>query len=207
MSARARARAHSAGRGQRSSPGLRWLSRAGLLLTLSLLPSHAQSGAAGAYSSMTSAERRLVLRYFWQVPQVYRAGGYARDEAGARYPQLIGQDDQRDAFRHGLWNASMTRRLRSKRAAERWGDAHEAVPNNPAARRAMDLANNRFGREVAWAMRTGGGAWWRRATFPSDPQLASRLRAAVDRGELVMLELVGGQRDPHVGPQVPTRTP
>lgn len=179
-----------------------------ILALLLAVPSPAQSGSiSNQYNSLTDAERRLALRYFWQLPSVYGATRYANAESSSRYPQLVGQDDQRDAYRHSLWNGSMTRRLRSQRSAERWGTAHEQIPNNPAARMAMDLSNNQTGRATVWSMRTRNGPWWRRTRFPSDDQIATRLRAEIAGGGLVMIEEVGGQRDPQGGALVPTTTP
>ncbi len=181
------------------------------LVCLLLLLGTASAGPtsiSSAYSNLTSAERFLVLRYFWQVPQVFRASSFAQDESAGQYPQLVGQDDQRDAYRHSLWNGSMTRRLKSKSAAERWGNAHEEVPGNPASRKAMDLSNNRTGRDLVWAARTQSGPWWwRRTRFPGDPEIARTMQDAVNQGGLKMVEVVGGQRDPQNGALVPTTTP
>jgi hypothetical protein len=180
-----------------------------LALTLLLLwPTASQSGVYDAYKDLTPAEKRLALRYFWQLPKVYRAAQHARDESASRYPQQSGQDDARDAYRHSLWNGSMVRRLRSERAAARWGTAHEEWQGNPAARKAMDLFNNARGRELTWARRTRSRVlFWTRTRLPDDGAIASMLRAELAAGGLVEIEAQGGVRDPHQGTLVPTRTP
>lgn len=167
-----------------------------------------QGGPYDEYESLTPAEKRLLLRYFWQVDDVRGAASYAQRESERAFPQLAGQDDPRDAFRHALWNASMVRRLGSREAAERWATAHEDVPNNPPVRLAMDLFNNEQGREVAWSRRTTKKVlWWTRARFPDDPTLRGAVLDALRSGDLRVIEEVGGQRDPHRGRLVPSTAP
>jgi hypothetical protein len=182
------------------------MKRALIIVVLLLVPAAGYSGPSDDLKGLTRAERRLMLRYFWQAPSVFLAARKARSEAAARYPGFVGQDDPRDAFRHAFWNGSMTRRLKSTRAAERWGNAHEEIPNNPPQRKAMDLANNRTGRERTWAKRQVGGPWWWQTTqLPDDGAIAADIEAAVTGGDLLMIEEVGGQRDPHAGALVPTQ--
>lgn len=184
-----------------------------LALTAALSSGLLVAGFAGAgpyddYKSLTRAERRLALRYFWQLRRVKRAADFAKSESTRRYPGLSGADDQRDAHRHSTWNGAMTASLKSQKAAKRWGDAHETVPNNPAQRRAMDLANNEKGRQITWSQRRVSGPWWWRKTrMPSEGAIADRMQQAVNAGELIMIEEVGGQRDPQNGRHVPTRRP
>jgi len=179
-----------------------------LLGALLYLPGSSRGGPYDDYKSLNKAERRLALRYFWQLGKVRSAADLARRESTARYPNLSGQDDQRDAHRHSTWNGAMTAKLKSERAAKRWGDAHEEIPNNPAQRKAMDLSNNAKGRAIVWSQRQRTGPWWWRKTrFPSERQIADRMQQAVDAGELVMIEAVNGQRDPQSGRHVPTQRP
>ncbi|MGE0712595.1 MAG: hypothetical protein AB7N76_33345 [Planctomycetota bacterium] len=172
---------------------------------LALGPSVAGIYDADAYQSLTRAEKRLALRYPWQLLSVYRAARLGRTESEARFPQYPGSDDPRDACRHATWNGSMVRRLESVAAAKRWADAHEDVPQNPAARRQMDLTNNERGRDRTWARRTTNGPWWNRTQFPSDDEVARDMEQAVRNGELVMIEEQNGRRDPQSGALVPTR--
>lgn len=160
------------------------------------------------YKTLTRSERRLALRYFWQLGKVKRSADFARRESEARYPTLVGQDDQRDAHRHSTWNGTMTAALKSTKAAKRWGDAHEDVPGNPAQRQAMDLNNNERGRQIVWSQRQVSGPWWwRKERFPSEAAIADRMQQAVNAGELRMIEVVGGARDPQSGRLVPTQRP
>lgn len=180
-----------------------------LAALLVLVPvTSSQGGPYDDYKALTRAEKRLLLRYFWQIGDVRGAAEYARTESEQTYPQLVGQDDPRDAFRHALWNASMVRRLGSREAAERWATAHEDVPGNPAARQAMDFFNNDRGRELAWAQRTTKRVlWWQRSTFPGDPVLRGHVFDALKNGDLRMIEEVAGQRDPQNGRLVPSIAP
>lgn len=180
-----------------------------LAAALVLVPvTSSQGGPYDDYKALTGAEKRLLLRYFWQINDVRKAAEYARRESEQAYPQLAGQDDPRDAFRHTLWNASMVRRLGSRESAERWATAHEDVPNNPPVREAMDLFNNAQGREVAWSRRTTKRVlWWQRSRFPDDPALRGAVLDALRNGDLRVIEEVGGQRDPHNGRLVPSTAP
>lgn len=179
-----------------------------LALVLVLLPVRTgEGGPYDDYQKLTAAEKRLVLRYFWQVNDVRRATEVARARSERAFPQLAGQYDPRDAMRHALWNAAMTARLRSKEAAKRWGDAHEEVPGNPAARKAMDLQNNEAGRGLAWSTRVAGRGLFARDRFAGDDGLEALVRQALAQGGLVEIEAVGGVRDPLAGRLVPTRQP
>ncbi|MCW8141754.1 MAG: hypothetical protein KIT58_22845 [Planctomycetota bacterium] len=173
-----------------------------------LVPVASQGGPYDDYKTLTRDEKRLVLRYFWQVPGVRGAAELARVESERAFPQLSGQDDPRDAYRHALWNASMVRRLGSREAAERWGTAHESDPANPAARKAMDLFNNERGREAAWTRRqVSGPLWARRTSFPDDGALGGVVMDDLRRGDLRVIEEVGGRRDPQRGRLVPSYIP
>jgi hypothetical protein len=173
-----------------------------------VVPLVATGGVYDDYNSLTDAEKRLVLRYFWQVSKVRRAAEFARQKSAAIYPSLSGLDDQRDALRHSTWNGCMTTALDSREAAKRWADAHEEIPSNPARRKAMDLANNASGRDLTWARRTVSGPWWNRSvSVPSNDGVAAIMKDAVETGRLVMIEAVNGVRDPHAGRLVPTTRP
>jgi hypothetical protein len=178
-----------------------------LIIALVLVPASAQSNPYDDYKTLTRAERRLALRYFWQLGDVKGAAEFARAESERTFPTLVGQDDPRDALRHSLWNGSMVRRLKSREAAERWATAHEDVPGNPAQRQAMDLFNNAAARDAAWALRTTSGGWFRRTRFPDDGAIRGRMFDALRTGELRVIEEVAGQRDPQNGRLVPSYVP
>ena len=171
-------------------------------------PAAAFAGPYDDYKQLTDAEKRLVLFYFWQVSRVRSAATFAQQSSTATYPGLSGLDDQRDALRHSTWNGCMTSALDSRDAAKRWADAHEAIPSNPAQRKAMDLGNNRSGRDATWGQRSVSGPWWRRkVTYPANTAIAATQKGAVETGRLVMIEAVNGVRDPHAGRLVPTTRP
>lgn len=178
-------------------------------LVLTLLPTVGQGGHYDDYKALTPAEKRLALRYFWQLGDVKKAAEEARKRSEAAFPTMAGQDDPRDAFRHSMWNGFMTSRLGSREAAERWGTAHESDPANPPVRRAMDLSNNEQGRERTWAARGTRRTWWggSRAALPDDARVESIMRDALRTGGLVEIEALNGVRDPQAGRLVPTSTP
>lgn len=88
-------------------------------------------------------------------------------------------DGHNDAFRHAYWNA----RLASDFGAEwtqQFTTAHEGVNPGSSTREAMDLYNNEVGRRIA-------------AEHPdaSPAELADHVRAALDTGELVVIDRSG----------------
>lgn len=179
-----------------------------LALALTLIPLPGQANLYDDYQALNREEKRLALRYFWQVVDVGRAATAARDTSERAFPNLSGQDDPRDAFRHSLWNGFMTRRLNSREAAERWGNAHESDPANPPVRKAMDLWNNHEGRERTWAAGTSRRTWLgTRVSLPDDAAIEALLRDALRTGGLREIEAVNGVRDPQAGQLVPTLVP
>ncbi len=179
------------------------------LLLLVPLGAPAQANPYDDYKALTDAEKRLALRYFWQLFDVRDAATQARDVSTASFPQWAGQDDPRDAFRHALWNGLMTSKLASKDAAKRWADAHEELPSNPPVRKAMDLSNNDSGRSLTWAQRTTRSTWWggSKDVLPDDAAVQTIIRGALRTGGLVQVEEVAGVRDPNAGRLVPTFVP
>lgn len=91
-------------------------------------------------------------------------------------------DGHTDAFRHAFWNARMTQQFGNEWTTQ-FATAHEAVDtsvNNSAVREAMDLYNNEVGRKIA-------------ADNPnaSPAGIADKVKAALDRGELVVVNQSG----------------
>ena len=84
-------------------------------------------------------------------------------------------DGHNDAFRHAYWNALMTRRFGGE-WTEAFATAHEALPDNPEIREAMDLYNNEVGRHIPLSNPNA-----------DDDELARLIRAAVDDGDLVVV--------------------
>jgi hypothetical protein len=80
----------------------------------------------------------------------------ARDAAAARFPNMSGANDARDAYRHFYWSFGMTRILGPDRALA-FGNAHEAqYPDNPRMEERMDTWNNAVGRAMALDSRYRG---------------------------------------------------
>lgn len=88
-------------------------------------------------------------------------------------------DGHRDAFRHAYANALMTKEYGEK-WTKQFATAHEAVPDNRAAREAMDLYNNEVGRLIA-AHSQGA----------SEAQLAAQILQAVTNGDLLVIDQHG----------------
>jgi hypothetical protein len=88
-------------------------------------------------------------------------------------------DGHQDAFRHAYWNALMVREF-GPRFAENFASAHEGAPGNPADREAMDLFNNEVGRNIAVDN-----------PHADAQQLATLVREAVDRGDMVVIDKNG----------------
>lgn len=91
-------------------------------------------------------------------------------------------DNHRDAFRHAYWNALMSREFGGHNAAavgaghERRPDEPGATPEHEARAEAMDLYNNKIGREIANSL--GPDA--------SDGDVRTAVEQAVRDGKLVM---------------------
>jgi Bacterial SH3 domain/LysM domain len=95
------------------------------------------------------------------------------------FREWVNNDGHRDAFRHAYWNALMTKSFGAQ-FTEHFTTAHEGVPGNPADREAMDLYNNSVGRRIATQNPNA-----------SESELADLVQAAVDRGEMIVLDRNG----------------
>ncbi len=84
-------------------------------------------------------------------------------------------DNHNDAFRHAYWNALLTKRF-GEEWARNYTTAHEALPDNPAPREAMDLYNNEVGRQIAAANPDA-----------SEEELAGLVAQAVRDGDMVVV--------------------
>ncbi|MBD1867985.1 hypothetical protein H6F95_11870 [Cyanobacteria bacterium FACHB-471] len=93
--------------------------------------------------------------------------------------EWINSDGHRDAFRHAYLNSLLTREFGEEWTSQ-FTTAHEALPDNPPDREAMDLYNNEVGRQIA-------------ADNPdaSNAELAQLIRQAIDNGELAVLDQNG----------------
>lgn len=85
-------------------------------------------------------------------------------------------DGHRDAYRHAHWNAMLVLAF-GPDWAERFATAHERLPSNSPEREAMDLYNNKVGREIAMANPDA-----------SPSQLAGMIQQAVDQGKMLVID-------------------
>ena len=88
-------------------------------------------------------------------------------------------DGHRDAFRHCFWNSRLTKEF-GVGWTRQFTTAHEALPDNSAARESMDLFNNERGRQIAIDNPD--------ATVD---ELATLVRASVTDGRLVVVDQAG----------------
>ncbi|WP_433713646.1 DUF6973 domain-containing protein [Nocardia sp. CA-084685] len=95
-------------------------------------------------------------------------------------------DGHGDAFRHAYWNARMTQEF-GEDWTQTYTTAHEKTGGNPPAREAMDLYNNRLGREIAI---DNPGA--------SPEHLRTKISEAIQDGHAVVLKTPEGQSQPQI---------
>lgn len=91
----------------------------------------------------------------------------------------IFNDGHRDAYRHAHWNAMLVHEFGAEWTA-RFATAHEGLPSNSPEREAMDLYNNKVGREIAMANPDA-----------SPEQLADMIQQAVDQGKMLVIDKEG----------------
>ncbi|WP_330253708.1 hypothetical protein OG874_03635 [Nocardia sp. NBC_00565] len=95
-------------------------------------------------------------------------------------------DGHGDAFRHAYWNARMTQEF-GEDWTQTYTTAHEKSGGNPPAREAMDLYNNKLGREIAIDNRDA-----------SPEQLRTKISEAIQDGHAVVLKTPEGQSQPQI---------
>lgn len=91
----------------------------------------------------------------------------------------INNDGHRDAFRHSYWNILLARKF-GEDWTKRFTIAHEALPENPATREAMDLYNNEAGRTIALENPNA-----------DENELSELLRKAINDGKLIVINQLG----------------
>ena len=122
-----------------------------------------------------------LLATLWphELRDLKRLRDHASAEGQLRYPEPTldrRQDGHQDAFRHAYASALMVRRF-GLEFARKLTTAHEGTPPNPAQREAMDLYNNENGRRIA-----------SENADAEPPELADRVRHALERGDLVVVD-------------------
>lgn len=100
--------------------------------------------------------------------------------------KLVLADGHGDAFRHAYWNARMTQEF-GEEWTQTYTTAHEKTGGNPPAREAMDLYNNKLGREIALDNPDA-----------SPEQLRTKISEAIQDGHAVVLKTPDGQSQPQI---------
>lgn len=100
------------------------------------------------YEKLNRAEKWLCVLSRYECAAVITSGHEASVWARNQTPELgdAEGDNKRDALRHAVWQALLTRLTNSDRA-KAWGDAHESNSTNPLAT-CMDQWNNAVGRTI-----------------------------------------------------------
>lgn len=112
-------------------------------------PATAPQGVSQAdYDKLNRAEKILCTLSPSQCVAVIYHAHYASEWARSETPELgtAEGDNKRDALRHTMWQARMTKYLGAG-TAEMWGNAHETSSTSAAAT-AMDQHNNAVGRDI-----------------------------------------------------------
>ena len=110
------------------------------------------------WNSMTTAEKVLCVEYPSKAIIVKGCANQAYEWTEDKFG-YNGLGDKSDGYRHGIWNALMTRALNNRYLAELFATAHEMASDEELkkkqadgytlkAHRLMDMHNNEIGRNV-----------------------------------------------------------
>lgn len=119
------------------------------LMSVVVAPTASASGYNDIYNS--ASEYAACIKVVgvsgpYRCVQARNHANAAASAAASIYPKSL-HNGKGDAFRHCYWNARMTKDFGSS-LAYKIATNHENVSSGPARERAMDLANNREGRNV-----------------------------------------------------------
>lgn len=106
------------------------------------------------WGALTNSEKKLVIKYPLAALDVNKAKNVAIEMTMVKF-ESNGLGSRSDAFRHGLWNAVMTKSI-GREKAELFATAHEdkSVEGDEAdgyakiLHKEMDLHNNEVGRDI-----------------------------------------------------------
>lgn len=120
------------------------------------------------YEKLNRAEKWLCTLSPIDCGHVIVSGHEASEWAREQTPELLTaeEDNSRDALRHTLWQALLTRLISGDRA-KAWGDAHETSSTKPMST-CMDQWNNAVGRTIGAGW---GNVWGGVLTARSNGQL------------------------------------
>lgn len=107
----------------------------------------------GGYGGLNEQEKRVCRRHPWDCWRSRDTAPDAVKWAGERFPSETAHNDIRDAFRHCVWDALMTKRANAD-FAKRFGDAYEYgdvmwISSNNAHGRSVGTEGE--GRSDRWA--------------------------------------------------------
>ncbi|HFI0632623.1 TPA: hypothetical protein ACGO4G_001195 [Streptococcus suis] len=132
------------------------------LIKEKLLAIYNEKQRKGAYNSrsynalnLTSAEKRLIASHPVEAAHYYTSSQIAKNYTNQKFG-YNGYKDSSDAFRHAMWNGALTQRIGAGRAKV-WTDAHEEGVRDRLDK-AMDLHNNKLGRDIGSKYGKGGVA-------------------------------------------------
>lgn len=133
-----------------------------------------------SYSSSPSSEEVLLCGFYpWECFVANETANRAKSKAVELFGRWQSQDGYKgNAFQHAYWNGLMRINMGSY-MAERFATAHETYPNNPPAEKAMDLHNNRLGREYACEL---ARTWWGYTYYKclTDSQIETKYRNLIN---------------------------
>jgi len=95
---------------------------------------------------LNEQELELVLKYPFDALKIRDNAEFVRDVVVKQYG-MNGHNDVSDAFRHCFF-AALNSITCGSIIANRFGDAHEADPSQPAMEKSMDLHNNKIGYDL-----------------------------------------------------------
>ncbi len=95
---------------------------------------------------LSDEEVAIIARYPVRAPVIMRITSDAKESSKEAHRRDSSVPE--DAYRHVLWSFLLTQKY-GPEFAETVTDAHETLPTNTAAERAMDFHNNRVGRNFA----------------------------------------------------------
>ncbi|MFO7889377.1 MAG: hypothetical protein R6V04_03460 [bacterium] len=95
---------------------------------------------------LSDEEAAIIARYPLRATRIMQITLDAKDSS--RKAKRKNRSVPEDAYRHVLWSYLLTREF-GPEFAQKVTDAHETLPTNTAAQRAMDFHNNRIGRDYA----------------------------------------------------------
>ena len=132
-----------------------------------------------AWNDLTPAEKDFLKKHPVAAVDFYENAKQASQRSIELFPNMLGRNDERDAFRHAFWSALDAYEHGADLARE-YGNAHEdSDPYQSVDERNMDLHNNEVGYEIGEFARENG---W------SEEQIEQAILDAIEDGRLVVIK-------------------